>query len=187
MAIQFKEMRPYLARNVRISLCFEETYEYFNYLLKSDIPNKYGELYVYGVGTADVEFSRDVFVEYDETKELNHSFTLYPAIEIFLSKHPRDIQRSKGEYLLFKDLKPYLQIGMNFLIENTKDHSSTYFLSRNEISDDYDDLYVYGISMDIDYNILYSKISYSDHFVNSITNNDLIIVLSNHPRGGIKK
>ena len=28
---------------------------------------------------------------------------------------------------------------------------------------------------------LYSKISYSDHFVNSITNNDLIIVLSNHP------
>lgn len=103
MAIQFKEMRPYLARNVRISLCLEETYEYFNYLLKSDIPNKYGELYVYGVGTADVEFSRDVFVEYDETKELNHSFTLYPAIEIFLSKHPRDIQRSKGEYLLFKD------------------------------------------------------------------------------------
>ena len=72
MAIQFKEMRPYLARNVRISLCLEETYEYFNYLLKSDIPNKYGELYVYGVGTADVEFSRDVFVEYDETKELNH-------------------------------------------------------------------------------------------------------------------
>ena len=39
MAIQFKEMRPYLARNVRISLCLEETYEYFNYLLKSDIPN----------------------------------------------------------------------------------------------------------------------------------------------------
>ena len=37
MAIQFKEMRPYLARNVRISLCLEETYEYFNYLLKSDI------------------------------------------------------------------------------------------------------------------------------------------------------
>ena len=24
MAIQFKEMRPYLARNVRISLCLEE-------------------------------------------------------------------------------------------------------------------------------------------------------------------
>ena len=41
-------------------------------------------------------------------------------------------------------------------------------------------------SPDIDYNILYSKISYSDHFVNSITNNDLIIVLSNHPRGDIK-
>ena len=83
MAIQFKEIRPYLARNVRISLCLEETYEYFNYLLKSDIPDKCDELYVYGVGTADVEFSRDVFVEYDETKELNHSFTLYLPLKSF--------------------------------------------------------------------------------------------------------
>lgn len=61
MAIQFKEIRQYLARNVRLSICFEDGY-YHDYLMISDIPaEKYKDLYVYGIGMIDVEFSKDIY------------------------------------------------------------------------------------------------------------------------------
>ena len=61
MAIQFKEIRQYLARNVRLSICFEDGH-YHDYLMVSDIPDeKYDDLYLFGIGTADVEFSRDIY------------------------------------------------------------------------------------------------------------------------------
>lgn len=45
MAIQFKEIRQYLARNARLSICFEDGY-YQDYLMVSDIPTeKYKDLY----------------------------------------------------------------------------------------------------------------------------------------------
>ena len=47
MAIQFNELRQYLARNVRLSICFEDGY-YHNYLMISDVPaEKYKNLYVW--------------------------------------------------------------------------------------------------------------------------------------------
>ena len=50
MAIQFKKIRQYLARNARLSICFEDGY-YQDYLMVSDIPaEKYKDLYVYGIG-----------------------------------------------------------------------------------------------------------------------------------------
>ena len=62
MAIQFKEIRQYLARNARLSICFEDGY-YHDYLMISDIPaEKYKDLYVYGAGMTDVEFSMDIYV-----------------------------------------------------------------------------------------------------------------------------
>ena len=92
MAIKFKEIRKFLARNTRLSICFEDG-DYHNYLLISDIPSlEYDELYVYGVGMTDVEFSLDIYSEPDEiNREVTISgrgFTMQPAIEIVLSdKH----------------------------------------------------------------------------------------------------
>lgn len=61
MAIQFKEIRQYLARNTRLSICFEDGC-YHDYLMISDIPaEKYKDLYVYGIGMMDVEFSKDIY------------------------------------------------------------------------------------------------------------------------------
>lgn len=46
MAIQFKEIRQYLARNTRLSICFEDGC-YHDYLMISDISaEKYKDLYV---------------------------------------------------------------------------------------------------------------------------------------------
>lgn len=57
MAIKFEELRKYVARNVRLSICLEDGY-YHDYLMMSDIPEqKYAGFYIYGVGMVDVEFS----------------------------------------------------------------------------------------------------------------------------------
>lgn len=39
MAIKFEELRKYIARNVRLSICFEDGY-YHDYLMMSDIPEQ---------------------------------------------------------------------------------------------------------------------------------------------------
>ena len=151
MAIQFKEIRQYLARNAKLSICFEDGY-YHNYLMISDIPaEKYKDLYVYGVGMIDVEFSMDIYVspkDLDGVITSTNDDTLEPAIEIVLHEAPRDIERKAEDVLLFKDIKPYLQRGRNFAIVNREDWSYKFFEYRREIPDDYDNMFVYGIGME---------------------------------------
>ena len=66
MAIKFKDIRRFLARNIRLSICFLDG-QYHNYLLVSDISaSEYDELYVYGIGMTDVEFSKDIYSEPEE-------------------------------------------------------------------------------------------------------------------------
>ena len=151
MAIQFKEIRQYLARNTRLSICFEDGY-YQDYLMISDIPTeKYKDLYVYGIGMVDVEFSKDIYTfprNADDTTISIKDVTLEPAIEIVLCETPRDIERKAEEVLLFKDIKPYLQIGRNFAVVNREDWSYKLYEWKREIPDEYDDKYVFGIGME---------------------------------------
>lgn len=183
MAIKFKEIRKFLARNTRLSICFEDG-DYHNYLLISDIPSlEYDELYVYGVGMTDVEFSLDIYSEPDEiNREVTISgrgFTMQPAIEIVLSDKPRDIERNICDSLTFKDLKPYLQIGRWFNIVNKLDWSSESYEYRENISEKYDSMYVYGIGMEYnpDLEETYRKLKYDTHF-----NKRMVLVLSDKPR-----
>ncbi len=151
MAIQFKEIKKYIARNVRLSINHEDGY-YENYLFMADIPEqKYDHLYVYGIGMIDVEFSKDVYaapVQSGETVIKSKDFTLKPAIEIVLSEKPRTIQRSNDKELLFRDLKPYLQNGRNFAVVKREDWSSEIYEFRRDIPEKYDNMHVYGIGME---------------------------------------
>ena len=66
MAIKFGELRKYISRVEKLSICFEDGH-YDNYVLLSDIPEgKYDELYIFGVGMVDVEFPLDVYSEPEE-------------------------------------------------------------------------------------------------------------------------
>lgn len=190
MAIQFKEIRRYLARNIRLSICFEDGH-YHDYLMISDIPTeKYKDLYVYGVGMADVEFSKDVYSypeEPDGVIKSRKDDTIEPAMEIVLHETPRDTERKVEDALLFKDLKPYLQIGWNFAVVNREDWSFRLYEYRNEIPASYDDLFVYGIGMEdnceeSDKNI--AKTSEKRTF-ESYLNKRMVIVLSNTARADI--
>lgn len=171
MAIQFKEIKKYIARNVRLSICHEDGY-YENYLFMADIPEqKYDHLYVYGIGMIDVEFSNDVYTVPAQSGESAISakdITLQPAIEIVLSEKPRPIKRSDDKELLFRDLKPYLQIGKNFAVVKREDWSSEIYEFRRDIPEKYDNMHVYGIGMenhprmercwlDVDYETMHKK------------------------------
>lgn len=183
MAIKFKEIKRFLVRNTRLSICFLDG-NYHNYLLVSDIPTlEYDELYVYGVGMIVVEFSKDIYSEPEEPNgEVSISMsnlTMQPAIEIVLSDKPRDIERNICDNLTFKDLKPYLQIGGWFNIVNKLDWSSESYEYRENISEKYDSMYVYGIGMEYnpDLEETYRKLKYDTHF-----NKRMVLVLSDKPR-----
>lgn len=170
MTIKFKEIKKLIQRNVRLSICFLDG-QYHNYLLVSDIPSsEYDDFYVYGVGMTDVEFSLDIYSEPDEINgEVNISgmdFTIQPAIEIVLHDKPRDIERNICDNLIFKDLKPYLQVIDEFNIVNKLDWSDESYKCRENIPEKYDNMYVYGIGME----------RISDH------KKRMVLVLSDNPR-----
>ena len=190
MAIQFKEIRQYLARNARLSICFEDGY-YHDYLMISDIPaEKYKDLYVYGVGMIDVEFSKDIYVspkDLDGVITSTKDDTIEPAIEIVLHEAPRDIERKAEDVLLFKDIKPYLQRGRNFAIVNREDWSYKLYEYRDDIPDDYDDMFVYGIGMEDNFDESDQNIikALENRKYDSYLNKRMVIVLSNTARSDI--
>ena len=191
MAIQFKELRKYLARNIRLSICFEDGH-YHDYLMISDIPaEKYNDLYLYGVGMAEVEFSKDIYISQKDLDGVIVSInddTIEPAIEIVLHENSREIERKAEDVLLFKDIKPYLQIGRNFAVVNREDWSYRLYEYRNENPASYDDMFVYGIGMEdnleeSDKNI--AKVLEKRKF-DSCLNKRMVIVLSNTARTDIE-
>lgn len=66
--------------------------------------------------------------------------TLEPAIEIVVQGKPRDIERSTEDILLFKDLRPYLQIGRNFSVVNRLGWSNEAYEYKSEIPEKYNDI-----------------------------------------------
>lgn len=118
VAITFGEIKQYVSRTVRVSVCFRDG-KYDNYTMISDIADgQYDNLYVYGIGMADVEFPLDVYkrlsVGVPEKLSLKDGFYLGCGLEIVLQDEPRDIPRQDEWLLYFQDLRGYLQIGMNF-------------------------------------------------------------------------
>lgn len=152
MAMQFKELKQYLSRIVRISVCFEDGH-YENYTLPSDIPEgRYDELYVYGVGMIDVEFPLDVYVkppvELSEWVKVSEFF-LGAGLEVVVRDRPRDdVDRHDEDVLRFRDLKGFLQQFGGFAIVRREDWSYETYELLQDIPLKYDGLYVYGIGME---------------------------------------
>ena len=153
MAITFKEMKQYISRIVRVSICFENG-SYDNYTLISDIPEgKYEDLYVYGIGMIDVEFPLDVYSKPDSKQQMSEKcadWFLGCGLEIVLYDKPRtDIVRNCEKGLRFGDLRDCLQIGGNFSIVLREDWSSEEYEWRRDIPEKYDKMFVYGIGIEV--------------------------------------
>ena len=68
--------------------------------------------------------------------------------EDVLYQKPRDIARSTEGKLLFRDLKPYLQIFGYFSVVDRDNWSGEMYKYRDDIPEKYDDRPVYGIGME---------------------------------------
>lgn len=184
MAITFKELKPYIARTVRISICFHDGH-YDNYTMISDIPDgRYDDLYVFGVGMVDVEFPNDVykrpFVSLAESIHLKTGYYLGCGLEIVLQEELRDIARRNENFLLLQDLRDYLQIGRHFSVVMKEDWSSEYYEWKRDIPEDTDDLYVYGIRIeDLPYKL--KDLRYAE-ITDTALMKQMVIVLARTPR-----
>ena len=185
MSLKFAEVKKYLARNVRLSVCHKDKH-YYDYLMISDIPErKYDDYYVYGVGMIDVEFSRDVYTEPESFDFVINDMDLKPAIEIVIQKEPREIERKEEGCLRFRDFKPYLQIGRNFTVYNRENWDKEEYEYKRDMPVKYDDKYVYGIGMENNYS---EDVIEGDKDIkwDTILKKRMVIVLSDTPRADIR-
>ena len=83
MNLKFKKLKKYISVIDRVSICMRETLRYENYRFLRDVPEKYDELYVYGIGMIDSEFK----IENPE--------------EYIIEQAIQRILKAKGNYLYF--------------------------------------------------------------------------------------
>lgn len=76
-ALTFGDIRPYMSRIDRISICMEKTLRYQNYEFIQEVPHEFDSLYLYGFG-----------VIYSENKD--DCLRLSHHMEFMLSEKPRD-------------------------------------------------------------------------------------------------
>ena len=88
--ITFGELRNYLSRIDRLSICMLETLKYDNYIFLKDVPDSYDDYYVYGIGMIDSEFykiDKYTYAASGDRKDL----TLVNCIEVMLSEEPKSV------------------------------------------------------------------------------------------------
>lgn len=82
ISIKFKDLKPFISRVDRLSICMYETMRYENFINIRNLPQKYDEYYVFGIGMIYSEFygvSRCVYSTNPEDGEL----VLLPCLGLF--------------------------------------------------------------------------------------------------------
>lgn len=189
--IKFAELKQYISRTARISICFRDG-NYDNYTMISDIPDgKYDSMYVYGIGTADVEFPLDVYkrpsVDFAGDGLMGKGYYLGCGLEIVLQDEPRYSTRENEQLLSFCDLRSYLQLGMNFSVVKKEDWTDEQFVWRDEIPKEYDIFYVYGIGLE-DISEEFKEAQYAEMKIGCTKlAKQMVIVLAKTPREDIEE
>ena len=91
MKLKFKELRQYISVIDRISICMRETLQYDNYRFMRDVPDKYDDYYVYGIGMIESEFKIDeTALPSDLKKDIGNGYYYGHCLEIVLCEVPRN-------------------------------------------------------------------------------------------------
>ncbi|MBR5486274.1 MAG: hypothetical protein IKV41_07175 [Oscillospiraceae bacterium] len=75
--MKFKDIRGYLSRIDRVSICCKEDLSYENFMRIGDVPDKYNEKYLYGFGVIESEF------------EIAGKTVFLPCVEFMLSDYEK--------------------------------------------------------------------------------------------------
>lgn len=97
MAIKFKDIRQYISKIDRVSICMQDTLIYNNYRYIREVPHSYDECYLYGIGMIESEFKDEFGGMHDqdagpdaEAGAVERPYQFYSCIEIMLSRTSRD-------------------------------------------------------------------------------------------------
>lgn len=90
MAITFKELKQYISRTARISICFSDGH-YDNYTMISDIEEgRYDDMYVYGIGMEALSKERIQEIFGNVGHVGMNDTSLMQQMVIVLTKEPRE-------------------------------------------------------------------------------------------------
>lgn len=88
--ITFKELRGYLSRINRLSICMLETLCYENFPMLKDVPHTYDDYYVYGIGMIESEFYKVGKCDYAASGQ-HEDLVFVHCMEIMLSTEPKSV------------------------------------------------------------------------------------------------
>ena len=91
MDIKFKELRSYISRIDRVSICRKESLCYENFRFITEVPTEYDEWYVYGIGMIDSEFPVEAWMPESELegRRMGNGLFMAKCIEIMVAEQPR--------------------------------------------------------------------------------------------------
>ncbi|MCI8417529.1 MAG: hypothetical protein HFI33_08575 [Lachnospiraceae bacterium] len=85
--IKFGELRNYISRIDRVSVCMKDDFSYENFRYIREVPKSYDEYQVYGIGQIESEFLiAEAFSFEIEGRQINKTMFLAPCIEIMLDR-----------------------------------------------------------------------------------------------------
>lgn len=104
MDIKFKDIREYISRLDRISVCILERGIYFNYQYIERVSASFDECYLYRIGMIESEFNEEQELSLGKTEGPDapvrwgtSNDTIEPCIELMLSKRPRSVIEEEEE------------------------------------------------------------------------------------------
>ena len=93
--INFKDIRPYISKIDRVSICNKDTLRYENFMFIDQVPVKYNNYYLYGIGRKQCEFpasqAPDAVVWIEKMgleKPADDELIYAECIEIMVSEEP---------------------------------------------------------------------------------------------------
>lgn len=91
MDIKFKELRSYISRIDRVSICRKESLCYENFRFITEVPTEYDEWYVHGIGMTDSEFPMDEWTPESELegRRMGNGLFIAKCIEIMVAEVTR--------------------------------------------------------------------------------------------------
>ena len=90
--LKFKELRRYISKIDRLSVCKKEDLSYDNYRYIDHVPASYDEYYVYGIGMIESEFPAEWICNPRELEHgrLGENTVMASCLEIMVSKTPKE-------------------------------------------------------------------------------------------------
>lgn len=90
--LKFKELRNYVSKIDRLSICRKEDLSYDNYRFMKDVPASYDEYYVYGIGMVESEFPAEWIYDPEEFEsgKPNKDLIMASCLEVMVSAAPKE-------------------------------------------------------------------------------------------------